>query len=93
VRRLAKEYGISDAGGELALEELMQAKITELAAEEILAREGFSCTDRFGQRRAHPVAAVARDARSQVLAALKALNLDLEPLRDAPGRPPTDGGE
>ena len=93
VRRLAKEYGISDAGGELALEELMQAKITELAAEEILAREGFSCTDRFGQRRAHPLAAVSRDARAQVLASLKALNLDMEPLRDGPGRPPLDGGE
>ena len=29
-----------------------------------------------------------RDAESRAAAALKALNLDLEPLRDGPGRPP-----
>jgi hypothetical protein len=30
---------------------------------------------------------VERDSRAQWLAALKALNLDLEPLHDKPGRP------
>ena len=87
VRRLAKEYGISDAGGELVLEELERALITELRTEAILAREGHHFADRFGQRRVHPLAAVARDARSQVLAAVKALSIDLEPLHDGIGRP------
>ncbi len=43
--------------------------------------------DRFVQRKPHPLLAAERDARAQMLAALKALNLDLEPLKDR-GRPP-----
>ena len=43
--------------------------------------------DRFGQVKSHPLLSVERDSRAQYLAALKALNLDLEPLRDKPGRP------
>jgi glutathione S-transferase len=43
--------------------------------------------DRFGQPKPHPLLATERDARAQFLAALKALNLDLEPLRDRVGRP------
>ena len=39
------------------------------------------------QPRAHPLLAVERDSRAQMLAAMKALNLDLEPPRDGPGRP------
>lgn len=87
IKKISKEFGIDDAGGTLILEELERALVTELRAEAVLAKEGHSFSDRFGQRRAHPLAAVARDARAQVLASLKALNLDLEPLRDGPGRP------
>jgi hypothetical protein len=44
-------------------------------------------TDRFGQLRAHPAVAIERDARDQMLRALKLLNLDIEPLRGRVGRP------
>jgi hypothetical protein len=44
--------------------------------------------DRFDVMKPHPLLAAERDARSQFLQGLKSLNLDLEPLRDRPGRPP-----
>ena len=43
--------------------------------------------DRYGQLKAHPAVNIERDARAAMLAALKAMNLDVEPLRDRPGRP------
>jgi phage terminase small subunit len=57
-------------------------------AQRLLARDGLVVTDRFGQPKAHPAAAVERDAKQTLLKNLRALNLDLEPLRDTPGRPP-----
>lgn len=56
-------------------------------AQEAIQRDGMTILDRFGQRKAHPLLPAERDARSQMLAALKALNLDVEPLHDRPGRP------
>ena len=58
----------------------------KLAAAEI-ARDGQTIIDRFEQPKPHPLLATERDSRSQLLMALKSLNLDLEPLRDGPGRP------
>ena len=53
----------------------------------MIKREGQSTRDRFGQPKAHPLLTVERDSRSGMLAALKAMNLDMEPLNDRPGRP------
>jgi hypothetical protein len=43
--------------------------------------------DRYGQIKVHPLCAVERDARSGFLNSLKALGLDVEPLKGI-GRPP-----
>lgn len=58
----------------------------KLAAEQIES-DGQTVKDRFDQDKPHPLLSVERDARAAMLAALKQLNLDLEPLRDGPGRP------
>jgi phage terminase small subunit len=56
-------------------------------AQALLRRDGLMTTDRFGQTKAHPAAAIERDAKQTLLRNLRALNLDLEPLHDRPGRP------
>jgi len=86
-KKLIDEYGISDVGGLLYIQSFVDSYTTELNGMDIVAKDGLSFLDRFDQVKSHPLCAVIRDARSQKLAALKALNLDLEPLRDGPGRP------
>lgn len=86
--RLQGEYGIEDEAGRLLLMTAMEAFDRMRLAQNAVKRKGATFEDRFGQLRAHPLLSVERDARAQMLAALKALNLDLEPLRDGPGRPP-----
>lgn len=88
VERLADEYGISDAGGENLLMTFAAAYSLELDCQDQITKEGLTVTDRFGQAKPHPLLASLRDARSQKLASLKALNLDLEPLKNGVGRPP-----
>ena len=56
-------------------------------AQALLTRDGIVVHDRFGQARSHPAVAIERDAKQTMLRNLRALNLDLEPLHDEPGRP------
>lgn len=87
VRRLIDEYGIDDAGGLLLLQTFADADTTERSAQDVVNADGLTIVDRFEQKKAHPLLTVIRDSRAQKMAALKALCLDLEPLRDKPGRP------
>jgi P27 family predicted phage terminase small subunit len=57
-------------------------------AQELIASEGVTCKDRFGQVKQHPATCVERDAKATMLRHLKALNLDLEPIHNGVGRPP-----
>jgi hypothetical protein len=57
-------------------------------AQRIIAKEGPTIKDRWGQVKAHPAILVERDAKTSMLRHVKMLALDLEPLNDAPGRPP-----
>jgi len=85
--RLQNEYLIEDEAGKLILETALLSFDRMREAQVILETEGMTILDRFGQKKAHPLCAVERDARSGMLQYLKALNLDVEPLRDGPGRP------
>jgi P27 family predicted phage terminase small subunit len=87
-RGIQDEYRITDPGGLLILRSALEAFDRMREAQEILSTEGVTTTDRFGQPKAHPMTTVERDSRAAMLGALKQLNLDLEPLRDSPGRPP-----
>jgi phage terminase small subunit len=78
-QELQNEYRIEDAGGLSILRLHVEALMTAQSAEEILRRDGMTTVDRFGQARAHPAAVILRDARSQMLATLRALNLDVLP--------------
>ena len=82
------EYGIDDPAGLLLLKAAMQAYDRMKQAQTVIKKEGPTIKDRFEQVKAHPLLTVERDSRSGMLAALKALNLDVIPNRDAPGRPP-----
>jgi P27 family predicted phage terminase small subunit len=86
-RELMNEYAISDAAGLLLLQTACEAHDRMKAATAAIEKDGQMLPDRFDQMKPHPMLTVERDARAAMLAALKQLNLDLEPLRDGPGRP------
>lgn len=85
-QRLQAEYSIVDAGGLVVLTAACEAFDRMRAAQKLIAKDGMVAADRFGQQKPHPAVVIERDARGQMLAALKQLNLDLEPLKSI-GRP------
>jgi P27 family predicted phage terminase small subunit len=85
---LQTEYQIKDPGGLLILTSAIEAHDRMKQAQAILEAEGMTTLDRFSQPRPHPAAVIERDSRAAMLAAIKALGLDLEPLNSGPGRPP-----
>lgn len=87
-QKLSSEYQLEDAAGLLLLETALQAFDRMHQARDLIAVHGAVMLDRFDQLRPNPATTIERDSRAAMLAALKALNLDVEPLRDAPGRPP-----
>ncbi|MEQ8813544.1 MAG: phage terminase small subunit P27 family [Thalassobaculum sp.] len=86
-RKVVTEYEISDDTGLLLLQTALESFDRMRSAQRVIKREGQSIRDRFGFPRAHPLLTVERDSRAGMLAALKQMNLDLEPLNDRPGRP------
>lgn len=87
-KKIATEYAIDDDAGLLLLQTAMESFDRMKAAAKRIDADGEAVEDRFGQIKPHPLLPAERDARAQMLSALKQLNLDIEPLRDAPGRPP-----
>ena len=86
-RRLVNEYAIEDEAGVLILQTALEAHDRMRDCQRAITQDGASIKDRWGQVKPHPLLSAERDARAAMLAALKALNLDLEPLKDRPGRP------
>jgi hypothetical protein len=84
---LVREYSIEDAAGLQLMAEYVPAFDRLRQCQAQIKRDGPTVSGRWGTK-AHPLLAVERDCRAQMIACLKALNLDLEPLRDGAGRPP-----
>jgi hypothetical protein len=87
-RSVADEYAISDAAGLALLSRAAECVDRLAAARAAIAEHGELVIDRYGAPKLNPACALEKDARAGFLAAMKSLTLDLEPLRDGPGRPP-----
>ena len=86
-RQIVAEYRINDAAGLKLLARACEALDRLRRAQRLIARDGEVIGDKKGSVKAHPAIAIEKEAHRQFMEALKALNLDLEPLRDHPGRP------
>lgn len=75
---LQREYAIFDPDGVVLLTAGIECYDRVNEAREIIQREGLTDLDRFGQTRPHPCVKIERDARAQMLASLRALNLGIE---------------
>lgn len=75
--KITGAYDVSDQHGQVVL--LSACRAADRAEECRLAieKDGLTTTDRWGQVKAHPLVHAEREARSQVLAALKALSLPI----------------
>ena len=85
---LADEFGIDDVAGTMLLTSVLECHMRVRLAREMIDREGPVTLDRWGTPKTHPAVSVERDARSALLASLRALNLDIKPVADRLGRPP-----
>lgn len=86
-RKLVAEYGVTDQAGLLLLQTALEAFDRMREAQATLAADGSVIEDRFGQKKAHPATVTERDSRSQMLVALRQLNLDIADDWDGSGRP------
>jgi P27 family predicted phage terminase small subunit len=86
-KEILAEYSIDDAAGLKILRVALESYDRTQAAREAINKDGMTVTDKFNQIKSHPLLPIERDSRAAFLSGLKALNLDLEPLRNGPGRP------
>jgi len=87
-KRLVDEYVIDDQQGLVLLEVACEALDRQKEASEAIKAHGIVIVTDSGLVKANPAAAIERDARSAMMAALKALRLDVEVISGKPGRPP-----
>lgn len=87
-RKLQEEYSIVDGGGLLLLSTLMDAWDQAAAARNIMERDGFILENpSTGHKRAHPAAAILKEARQSMFKALSMLGLEAADEQDL-----TEGG-
>src|SRR5215510_779531 len=85
--QLVSEFGITDAGGLTLVTTIAECRDRLTEAQALIKRHGAVVSIAPGVLRSNPALKVEVDARNGMLAALRMLNLDIEPLRDRPGRP------
>jgi P27 family predicted phage terminase small subunit len=86
-KSIVDEYDINDPAGLRLLQRACEALGRLRNAQTFLKKDGEVISDKKGSVKAHPAVKIEEGAHKQMLDALKMLNLDLEPLRDKPGRP------
>ena len=86
-KTLTNDYEIGDSAGLLLLETALKAFDQMAIAAAAIAEHGQVTRDAKGALKPNPSCVIMRDSRAAMLASLKALNLDLEPLHQRPGRP------
>jgi len=74
-QRLRSDYVLDDAGALALLQAACEAYQRAQEARAVIDAEGAVMKDRFGQPKAHPAVTIERDARGQMIAALRALRL------------------
>lgn len=86
---LSDEYTLTgDPAAELLLMAAMESFDRMRSAQVAIKKDGATVQGRDDQIKPHPLLTVERDSRAAMLAALKALNLDVDPTRANIGRPP-----
>jgi phage terminase small subunit len=88
---LVREYSIDDPAGLALLAVAGECLDRMRAAQKAIEQHGEVVTDRYKQVKVNPACALEKDSRNGFLASIRALNLDLEPLRDRVGRPGIGG--
>ena len=86
-RSLHTEYELTDPGALLLVQSCCESLDALRQAEAAVAEHGIVIRGQAGTLKANPATTAARDARSQMLLALRHLNLDVEPLQSRIGRP------
>jgi phage terminase small subunit len=76
--KLQQDYDIFDPDGVVLLTAAVECFDRVNECRGIIAKEGLTDLDRFGQSRPHPCVKIERDARAQMLASIRALNLGIE---------------
>ncbi len=84
---LTEEYGITDAAGLALVTTAAECLDRQRQAQELIQVHGPCVETAAGGLKSNPACKLEVDSRNGFLAAMRALNLDLEPLRDGPGRP------
>jgi P27 family predicted phage terminase small subunit len=84
---LVTEFDITDAGGLTLVTTVAECRDRLTEAQALIKRHGAVIATPTGHLRSNPALKVEVDARNGMLAALRMLNLDIEPLRDRRGRP------
>jgi hypothetical protein len=76
------QYRIGDAAGQALVTTAAECLDRIREAQRAIRQHGALVPDRYGALKQNPACFLERDARAGMLSALRALNLDLEPLRD-----------
>lgn len=74
-KRLLEGYELDDAAGLTLLQAACEAFDRAEQARKAIEADGAILKDRFGQLKPHPAVAIERDARGQLIGAIRALKL------------------